>query len=221
MATAALIGTNEDPSVALDALGQIAPQLAPQVAACAPEVEDAMWRFLTDVEEWRQKFSSGDGRSESGPAKLGLVAVRSGGAAMFEMLGLPTDAWGEVPDNARPACPDLDGVAGQMTWDVRHLANLIGSDNITDADGYTSEMTALTSVLADLVAECQPKAATALRRFEDSIETIGSTYQPGDSPEVVAQNKDAMGGLRAAGIALFGKLGLDDTGWRVIPTTER
>jgi hypothetical protein len=218
---AALIGTGQDPATALNALSGIAPELAPRVSACTPDVEDAMWRFLTDMEELRQKFSAGVGPIETAQSKLRLVAVSASGAQMFEGLGLRADSWAELPENARPVCRDLASVGAQMTWDVRHLANLIGSDNVTDAEGYTVEMTALTTVLADLVDQCRGRASAAMGGFREAMDAVIANFKPGSDPDTVAENKEVMGSLRAAGIALFGKLRLDDTGWKVIPTTEQ
>ena len=45
-----------------------------------------------------------------------------------------------------------------MTWEVRHLANLIGSDNEKDSQGYLVGIAGLTSALADLVAEFDHQA---------------------------------------------------------------
>ena len=218
---AALVGTGQDAATELDALSEIAPELGPRVSACVPEAQDAMWRFLTDVEELRQKFSSGAGRSEMAESKIDLVAVQAGGAQTFELLGLPADSWAELPTNAVPACGDLASVGARMTWDVRHLANLIGSDNVTDAEGYTVEMTALTAALGDLVERCRSKASPAMGRFQEAMDAVVANFKPGSDADVVAGNKDVMGSLRAAGIALFSKLRLDDTGWKVIPTTEQ
>ena len=216
-----LVGTHRDATALLADVGDFAPVLGGLVPACHPGAEDSMWRFLTSAEEMRQQFSSGTGKTEMGASKLELIAVRAQGADLYLRLGLDSSGWSTVPANARLACQDLDRIGAAMTWEVRHLANLIGSDNEKDSQGYLVGIAGLTSALADLVAECGPQARMAMAKFASAVEQLSVTYRPGTDPSVVEADIRAFGDLRAKGISLYSSLGINTTGWKVIPATER
>jgi hypothetical protein len=108
-----------------------------------------------------------------------------------------------------------------MTWDVRHLANLIGTDNVTNAEGYFVQMNGLTSAIGGLVADCRPRAGAAMANFEEAVDHLAAVYRAGTDPSVVEADKLAFGDLRAAGISLYTRLGVDVSSWEVIPTSER
>lgn len=216
-----LVGTQKDATALLGDVAGFAPALGGLVPTCAPDAVDAMWRFLTWTEEMRQHFSSGTGKTEMGATKLGLIAVRAQGADLYQRLGLDGAGWSAVPANARLGCRDLKRIGASITWEVRHLANLIGSDNVKDSQGYLVDVAGLTSPLTELVDECRPKAASAMAEFASAVERLSATYQPGTNAAAVAADKGALGELRAKGISLYTQLGIDAASWKVIPVTER
>jgi hypothetical protein len=216
-----LVGTEKDPAAPLGDVEAFAPALGGLVPTCAPDAQDAMWRFLTWTEEMRQKFSSGTDQTEMGATKLELTGVRAQGADLYRRLGLDAAGWSTVPANARLGCQDVKRIGASITWEVRHLANLIGSDNVKDAQGYLVDITGLTSALGELVGECKPKATAAFDDFASAVERLSATYLPGTSPSAVEADKGALGELRAKGISLYLRLGVSTASWKVIPVTER
>ena len=156
-----------------------------------------------------------------GWSKLALIQVRATGADLYQRLGLDASDWTRAPASARPWCRDLEAIAARMTWIVRHLANLIGSDNVTNAEGDLVQMKGLTSAIGGLVADCRPRASTAMARFDEAVDHLAAVYQAGTDPAVVEADKAAFGDLRSAGSSLYSQLGLDVSSWEVVPTTER
>jgi hypothetical protein len=216
-----LVGTQKDATALLGDVAGFAPALGGLVPTCVPDAQDAMWRFLTWTEEMRQQFSSGTGKTEMGATKLELIAVRAQGADLYQRLGLDAAGWSAVPANARLGCRDLKRIGASITWEVRHLANLIGSDNVKDSQGYLVDIAGLTSSLTELVDECKPKATAVMADFKSAVERLAATYQPGTSPSTLEADKGALGDLRAKGISLYAELGIDTASWKVIPATER
>ena len=216
-----LVGTQDDATSLLEQVGGFAPALGGLVPVCAPEAEDAMWRFLTRAEEMRQLFSSGTGKTEMAATKIALVSVRTQGADLFQRLGIDGAGWSDISENARLACRDMRPLGARLTWQVRHLANLIGSDNVQDSEGYLVDMPGLTSALAELVAQCRTKATAAMIDFASAMDRLRAVYQPGSSPSVVEADKGALGTLRARGISLYSSLGISPDSWEVIPAAER
>ena len=216
-----LVGTEKDASAILADVDGFAPALGGLVPTCAPAAEESMWAFLTAVAEMRQQFSAGKGATEMGWSKLALIQVRAAGAEFYRQLGLEDRDWLEVRESARPGCRDLEPISARMTWDVRHLANLIGSDNVTNARGYLVQIGGLTSAIEALVVDCRPRASVAMARFREAVDHLATAYQAGTNPAVVEADKAAFGDLRASGISLYSQLGLDVSSWEVIPTNER
>lgn len=216
-----LVGTQRDATSVLDRIADFAPSLGGLVPACEPAAEDSMWRFLTAAEELRQRFTSGGGATGGGANRLALIEVRARAADLYERLGLDGYDWDDVPEGARPVCRDLDVIGARMTWDVRHLTNLVGSDNATDAAGYFVDIGGLTSALGNLVADCRPKADAAMVRFTVAVDNVTAAYRPGADPAVVATDKDALRDLREAGISLYTRLRLNTDAWEVIPLNAR
>jgi hypothetical protein len=216
-----LVGTQKDAAALLGDVAGFAPALGGLVPTCVPDAQDAMWRFLTWTEEMRQKFSSGNGKTEMGATKLELIAVRAQGADLYRRLGLDAAGWSTVPANARLGCRDLKRIGASITWEVRHLANLIGSDDVKNSQGYLVDIAGLTSALTGLVDECRPKATAAMADFASSVERLSAAYLPGTSPSAVVADKGALGELRASGMSLYAALGIDTASWKVIPATER
>ncbi len=216
-----LVGTGKDVTALLADTGGFAPALGGLIPSCAPSAEDSMWGFLTAVEEMRQRFGTGSGKTEMGASKLGLIQVRATGADLYRRLGLDASDWAEVPASARPSCRDMEAIGARMTWIVRHLANLIGSDNVTNAEGDLVQMSGLTSAVEGLVADCRPRARAAMASFEEAVDHLAAVYRPGSDPAVVEADKVAFGDLRSAGISLYSLLGLDVSAWEVVPATER
>jgi hypothetical protein len=216
-----LVGTEKDAAELLGHVGGFAPTLGGLVPTCAPSAEDSMWAFLTAAEEMRQKFSSGAGKTEMGWSKLALIQVRAAGADLYERLGLDASGWATVPENARPGCRDAEAIATRLTWVVRHLANLIGSDDVTNAESSLVHITGLTAAIGELVADCRPRADTAMTSFEEAVDQLAAVYQEGTDPAVIEADKAAFGDLRAAGTALYSQLGLDASSWEVVPANER
>ena len=216
-----LVGTEKDATALLEDVGGFAPTLGGLVPTCAPSAEDSMWAFLTAAEEMRQQFSSGRGKTEMGWSRLALIQVRAAGADLYLHLGLDGSDWATVPARARPGCRDVQAIATRLTWVVRHLANLIGSDNVTNAESSLVHITGLTSAIGGLVADCRPRASAAMDNFEEAVDQLAAVYQAGTDPAVVEADKAAFRDLRMAGTALYSQLGLDASSWDVLPTNER
>jgi hypothetical protein len=217
----ARVGSEKDVAALLADVDGFAPALGGLVPTCQPSAENAMWGFLTAAEEMRQHFSSGSGKTEMSASKLALVEVRATGADLYQRLDLDGAVWAKVPASARPRCRDLEAVGARMTWDVRHLANLIGSDVVTNAEGYLVQIAGLTSAIGGLVDDCRPRAISALANFSEQVDNLANVYQAGADPAVVDADKVALGALRATGIDLYVRLGLDPSSWKVIPANER
>ncbi len=109
------------------------------------------------------------------------------------------------------ACADLDMAAANFRTYVHYASLNVGTMN--DSAPTFGDMAGALGVMAAAAPDCVPDAVDDIESLTVAAQGAAAAFQPGEDPDAIAAQKQALTALKDAGVAAWTPMGMDPADW--------